>query len=78
LPNGLRYWQVGGAWTLLGSSINLKPEKCSKTATNPTSRVHLRMMAGDHFIREKQGRQRKYTPKRQARKPNKAVESMDI
>ena len=33
------------------------------------------MMASDHFIREKQGRWRKYTPKWQAGKPYKALES---
>ena len=32
-------------------------------------------IARDHFIREKRERKQKYTPKRQARKPYKAMES---
>jgi hypothetical protein len=29
----------GRAWILFGSRKNLKPEKCLKTAQNPTSRL---------------------------------------
>ena len=34
-PNGVRYWALGRAWTLLGSRKNSKPEKYLKMATNP-------------------------------------------
>jgi hypothetical protein len=34
LPNGLRYPRVGGAWTLLGSRKNPKPEKSLENAAD--------------------------------------------
>jgi len=38
--NGLRYLRVGGRGLCLGAGKSPKPEKCLKTAQNPTSRLH--------------------------------------
>jgi len=68
---------------MLGSRKNSKPEKCLKMPQNPTRQVHPGRCTSHHFLQEKQGRetmcldeldnQPKYTPKRQARKPKKAM-----
>ena len=39
LPNGLRYLRVGGRGLGLGAE-KTEPEKCLKTAQNPTRQVH--------------------------------------
>ena len=39
----------GRAWTLLGSSISLKPENCLKMATNPTCPVHAVLARFHHW-----------------------------
>jgi hypothetical protein len=39
-PNGSRQGQVGGLGFGLETEKNLKPEKCSKNAQNPTCPLH--------------------------------------
>jgi hypothetical protein len=40
LPNGLRYWRVGGMLILSTGRKNLTVEKCQKSRTVPTRPVH--------------------------------------
>jgi hypothetical protein len=53
-----------------------KPEKMSENVAESHQSSAPAKIARDHFIREKRGRKQKYTPKRQARKPYKAMESI--
>src|SRR5260221_10597512 len=50
--NGLRSWSMalGRAWTLLGSSINSKPEKCLKMARLPSVQCIISMIVWDALL----------------------------
>jgi len=50
--NGWRYPLVDGTRRRRFAGTDLKPHKLPENAQTPTSRVHLGMMAGDHFPRE--------------------------
>jgi hypothetical protein len=62
---------VDSAW----EQKKLEARKMLENAPESPASNAPKKIARDHFIREKRERKQKYTPKRRARKPYKAMES---